>query len=268
VYDDLARTQQLSFLELVVVRCVIPTVLTSFLLQSPTLSSRIRGLEYTDCFCDCFFEGSVPMSGFSSVTAITLHAALGAALLLGTTKSARSTQPVLEEQFIVFPQPASASREAGNGPTIPPIPIVPDLPPIRFDPVVLQSGASTAQSRATTSEPRASAGGSDERGGWGTIFSEVGPEILAGPLPAYPELLRHAGVEGQVVLEARVDSTGRVQRASVSVVSATHPGFVEPARQALLATLFRPARVNGRAVLMLVRVPFAFSIRGGTGRAR
>jgi len=71
-----------------------------------------------------------------------------------------------------------------------------------------------------------------------------------------------------VVLEARVDSTGRVQKGSVSVVFATHPGFVEPARAALLATLFRPARVNGRAVAMLVRLPFAFSIRGGTGRAR
>ena len=59
-----------------------------------------------------------------------------------------------------------------------------------------------------------------------------------------------------------------MQGALVSVVSVTHPGFVDPARQALIAILFRPARVNGSPVLMLVRVPFAFSIRGGTGRAR
>jgi TonB family protein len=99
-------------------------------------------------------------------------------------------------------------------------------------------------------------------------WETAAPEVLSGPLPVYPELFRQAGIEGRVILEARVDSTGRVQRASISVISATHPGFVEPARQALIATLFRPARVNGRAVLMLVRVPFAFSIRGGTGRAR
>ena len=104
--------------------------------------------------------------------------------------------------------------------------------------------------------------------GSSVTLGDAAPEVLSGPIPVYPELLRQAGVEGQVVLEARVDSTGRVQRASISVVSATHQGFVEPARQALRATLFRPAHVNGRAVPILVRVPFAFSIRGGTGRAR
>jgi protein TonB len=103
-------------------------------------------------------------------------------------------------------------------------------------------------------------------GPWGPI-GEAGPEMLAGPLPSYPDLLRQAGIEGHVVLEAVVDSSGRVQARSISVVSATHPGFVAPARQALIATLFRPARVNGRAVSTLVRVPFAFSIRSGIRRA-
>jgi protein TonB len=102
----------------------------------------------------------------------------------------------------------------------------------------------------------------------GTLFAEEPAEALSGPLPVYPDLLRQAGVQGRVVLEAVVDTTGRVLPQSISVVSATNPGFVGPARQALIATLFRPARVNGRVVSMLVRVPFAFSIRGGTGRAR
>ena len=116
--------------------------------------------------------------------------------------------------------------------------------------------------------PSSAVGGAGDGGSGGAGVAEFAPEVLSGPLPAYPDLLRQAGVEGQVVLEARVDSTGRVRKGSVSVVFATHPGFVEPARAALLATLFRPARVNGRAVAMLVRLPFAFSIRGGTGRAR
>jgi len=41
-----------------------------------------------------------------------------------------------------------------------------------------------------------------------------------------------------------------------------------PARQALLATLFRPAMVGGKPVRMLVRIPYEFAIRNGTGRAR
>jgi protein TonB len=97
------------------------------------------------------------------------------------------------------------------------------------------------------------------------VLDEQRPEVLTGPLPAYPELLRRAGIEGQVVLEALVDTTGRVHPTSISVVSVTNPGFIAPARQALLATLFRPARVGGRPVPMRVRVPFAFSIRGTGG---
>ncbi len=90
----------------------------------------------------------------------------------------------------------------------------------------------------------------------------------AGPLPVYPELLRQAGVQGGVVLEAVVDTTGRVLATSIAVVSATHPGFVAPARQALLATLFHPAMVGGKAIRMRVRIPYEFAIRNGPGRGR
>jgi TonB family protein len=71
-----------------------------------------------------------------------------------------------------------------------------------------------------------------------------------------------------VVLEAVVDTTGRVRPDSISVISATNPGFVAPARHALLATLFRPAMIGGRPVAMRVRVPFEFTLRGDTGRVR
>ncbi len=85
--------------------------------------------------------------------------------------------------------------------------------------------------------------------------------MLAGPVPAYPELLRQAGIEGRVVLEAVIDTTGRVEPGSIGVVSATNPHFVEPARQTLAASLFRPGRVNGRAVRVRIRLPIAFGLR-------
>ena len=66
----------------------------------------------------------------------------------------------------------------------------------------------------------------------------------------------------------RIDTTGRILATSIQVVMATNPGFVAPARQALLATLFRPAMVGGRPVRILVRIPYEFTIRNGTGRAR
>ncbi len=80
--------------------------------------------------------------------------------------------------------------------------------------------------------------------------------------------LLHADVEGCVVLEAIVDTTGRARPHSISVVSATNPGFIAPARRALLATLFRPAMVGGTAVRMRVRIPYEFAIRNAPGRGR
>jgi protein TonB len=113
-----------------------------------------------------------------------------------------------------------------------------------------------------------SSAGTGQPGGLGSLLTDEHAEVLTGPLPIYPELLRQAGVQGRVVLEAVVDSTGRVLAQSISLVSATNTGFVAPARQALLATLFRPAMVGGRAVRMRVRIPYEFAIRNGTGRAR
>jgi TonB family protein len=110
----------------------------------------------------------------------------------------------------------------------------------------------------TTSQPAGSS----------SLLTEEHAEVLTGPLPVYPDLLRQAGVQGRVVLEAVVDTTGRVLSQSISVVWATNPGFIAPARQALLATLFRPAMVGGTAVRMRVRIPYEFAIRNGTGRAR
>jgi len=110
--------------------------------------------------------------------------------------------------------------------------------------------------------------GTGQPGGSSGLLTEEHAEVLTGPLPVYPELLRQAGVQGRVVLEAVVDTTGRVLSPSISVVSATDPGFVAPARRALLATLFRPARIGARAVGMLVRIPYEFAIRNGPERAR
>ena len=65
--------------------------------------------------------------------------------------------------------------------------------------------------------------------GWSGVPTEEHAEVLTGPLPVYPDLLRQAGVQGRVVLEAVVDTTGRVLAASILVVSRTNPGFVAPA---------------------------------------
>jgi TonB family protein len=209
------------------------------------------------------------MRAMSSAVSITMHVALGAAVLFGTAKTRRSTATPSPEVVVVFPQqPARTDLEPRIGvPTIGNA-LIPDLPPISLPSTVLQTGVPSYPVFPTSAHSTVTTGSGQAAGGWDGVLGEERPEVLTGPLPVYPELLRQAGVQGQVLLEALVDTTGRVLAASVSVIAATNPGFVAPARQALLATLFRPARVGGRAVPMRVRVPFAFTIRSGTGRAR
>ena len=89
------------------------------------------------------------------------------------------------------------------------------------------------------------------------------PKLLAGPAAVYPDLLRQAGIHGRVVLEAVIDTLGRVERGSIVVVESPHPGFVASAQQSLLKSLFRPARVQGKAVRVRVRMPIDFVLRDG-----
>jgi len=206
------------------------------------------------------------MRAISSVASITLHVALGAAVFVGTTKTGRSdpARPVVDTMFF---QPAAPRVDESGGLSLPgPVTVVPpeDLRFISVPTTLPKTGALMPSFSPVYSSAVSSLG----TGSLSGPVSETHAEILTGPLPVYPDLLRQAGVQGRVVLEAVVDTTGRVLSQSIAVVSATNPGFVAPARQALLATLFRPTMVGGKAVRMLVRIPYEFAIQSGTGRAR
>jgi protein TonB len=91
--------------------------------------------------------------------------------------------------------------------------------------------------------------------------ADEAPVMLSHPVPRYPEILRQAGIDGRVMAEAVVDTSGRVEPASVRIVSAAHPLFAEEARLVMLASRFRPGRMGGRAVRVRIRLPMSFDIR-------
>lgn len=76
----------------------------------------------------------------------------------------------------------------------------------------------------------------------------------------YPEDLRQMGLEGTVVLQVIVDSTGRADPKSIKVISATNPGFSAAAIEAVRKTRFRPGRLNGHALRVLLAVPIRFTL--------
>ena len=99
----------------------------------------------------------------------------------------------------------------------------------------------------------------------GDVFSvdvvQEKPERLAGPPPVYPPLLQQAGIEGTVTVQAIIDTMGRVEPSSIKITQTANPGFNESAKATVLKSLFRPARVYGKAVRVLIQIPIAYTIK-------
>jgi periplasmic protein TonB len=83
------------------------------------------------------------------------------------------------------------------------------------------------------------------------------PRAMAQPSPAYPHDLRNAGVDGAVVVEFVVDTTGRVVKADAT--RWTHREFVDPAVRAVLRWRFEPGTIGGRKVSFRMAVPIEFN---------
>ena len=91
------------------------------------------------------------------------------------------------------------------------------------------------------------------------------PEVLSGPPVIYPDLLRQAGVEGRVLVQAVLDTNGRAEPRSIRIIQSPNAGFDQSARDFVLGARFRPARIKGRGVRVLVNLPIDFKIRRSKG---
>lgn len=80
--------------------------------------------------------------------------------------------------------------------------------------------------------------------------------------PKYPDILRQAGVEGEVLVSFVVNEEGRADAESFKVLRSTHELFATAVRTALPAMRFVPAQVGGKKVKQLVQQPFSFSLAG------
>jgi TonB family protein len=100
--------------------------------------------------------------------------------------------------------------------------------------------------------------------GSGQVFSDAvvdeRPEVLSFPPVNYPESLRRIALRGDVILEFIIDTLGRAEPASLSIIESPEPAMSAEAIRAALAATFRPARVKGRAVRVLVRLPIQFRL--------
>jgi protein TonB len=80
------------------------------------------------------------------------------------------------------------------------------------------------------------------------------------PRPRYPTELQRAGIEGSLLVEFVVDSTGRVDAKTLSFPTGAQPGFLRSVRDALLRSRYFPAELAGMRVRQLVQQQFTFVI--------
>jgi protein TonB len=78
--------------------------------------------------------------------------------------------------------------------------------------------------------------------------------------PAYPDMLRSAGVEGTVLAQFVVDTTGRAEMNTFKALKSDNALFETAVKNALQRMRFLPAEVGGRKVKQLVQQPFQFSL--------
>jgi TonB family protein len=98
------------------------------------------------------------------------------------------------------------------------------------------------------------------------VEQEVSP-APNNPSPRYPDSLRAANVEGEVVAQFVVDTMGRADMTSFKVLKETHPMFTSAVRSALPQMKFNAAEVGGRKVKQLLQMPFQFSLHKTAGTA-
>ena len=78
--------------------------------------------------------------------------------------------------------------------------------------------------------------------------------------PAYPPELLTKGVEGSVLTNFVVDTTGRADTSTIDILEPAHRLFVESVRTAIPGMRFSAAMVQGRKVRQMVEQRFQFRV--------
>jgi TonB family protein len=78
--------------------------------------------------------------------------------------------------------------------------------------------------------------------------------------PLYPPMLRDAKVEGEVLVQFVVDTSGNPVMNTFRILKSYHALFTSAVLQALPQMHFSPAELGGRKVRQLVQMPFQFNM--------
>jgi protein TonB len=218
----------------------------------------------------------------SSITSVVFHGAIIAGAAMATAREGNPGDPpkpvVVKIEFSrpkTPPPPVEARPLRVTTASVAPSPLVlslrmPDVVPIGIPPIdltAIPTDPHYTQARIGTSGiiciDQCSATtriDSSGRALWSS--SDLSMRLASEPVPPrYPESLRRAGVEGDVIVKFVVDTTGRVDMGTVEIMQSTHDAFTAAVRETLARLRFLPSTVGERKVKALAVMPFRFTLK-------
>jgi TonB family protein len=85
------------------------------------------------------------------------------------------------------------------------------------------------------------------------------PVLVSHPAIRYAPEMQALRIGGTVIVEATLDTSGRVMPATVKIAQSPNPVFDAESKRVVLAAVYRPARVRGRATRATIRQPITFA---------
>jgi protein TonB len=215
------------------------------------------------------YSKSTPVSSGAVVSVLT-HAVLIGAAVVSTNRPATVNPDWIENRVYYLPPPNRVPTQAGSVETIKYVELAPEGTGAGFgpsgnlaavDPPHESSPTTGDLGRDTTSTaPAPSLAGAD------SVFSqlEVDSTVTRYPgsaAPVYPVEMLKQGVQGSVMTQYVVDTTGFADTSSLKVLRSTHEDFTAAVRAALPYMRFYPAKVGTKRVRQLVEQEFTFKIQ-------
>ena len=220
--------------------------------------------------------------GGGTVTSVVVHSILVGLAVYATANAAiRNEKPKQEKiDFVETPKDQPPPKEEPPPPPPPDVVVAPPPPkgfqvltaPVEIPDVIPDIDLSKKVTDESDFSGKGVAGGTSKgvEGGKAVVQSDqpyfefqVEKPVVPAPgsiSPRYPDMLRQAGVEGEVLAQFVVDTTGKAEPGSLKILKSSHDLFIQSVKNALPQMKFIPAEVGGRKVKQLVQQPFSFSI--------
>ena len=211
------------------------------------------------------------------IISVVLHIVLGYGAIKATAGAAETMKAILQDTTMVFLKPPEPPPPPPNTPppeaivsanppplgfqtVMPPVDIPKEIPPVnlneRFNAADF-SGKGVEGGIAT-----GAVGGTGPVTGETFLEAQVDDPVQAitKVTPRYPPVLQQAGVTGRVEVQYVVDTLGHAEPSSWRIIRSTNKAFEEPAREAIMKTLYKPARIKGAGVRQLVQQAITYNI--------